>query len=406
MAPAGIGAMTAMWAGSQGRLTGWRAALIWLVAASGIVAIALAQIWNPADWVIVLIIAEVMVSFVLVGSVLVVRLPENPIGWLLWASGAGLGWAAAGVAYGNGSVDACGGCFPATVPIALLANATFAPVLGTVGIFIPLLFPDGRLPSPAWRPLAWFAVASIAMFTAMIAFTPGDISDAIPIENPIGFDGFGGLSGLVGLVTVAMVLLSMVLALVSVIWRFRHAGSVQRQQLRWFGYASLLMVAAVAIGIGLNWDSGWVVMFTGLGLMPLATGVAILRYRLYDLDRLVSRTIAYAAVTALLVLTYASLILLLEGPMGTFTNGDTLTVALSTLAVAALFTPVRRRVQRVVDRRFDRARYDAERTTAAFSDRLRDEVDLATVTADLDGTVRRAMAPASMGVWLRSGSAR
>ena len=399
--------MTALGAGSQGRLTGWRAALIWLVAASGIVAIALAQIWNPADWVIVLIIAEVMVSFVLVGSVLVVRLPENPIGWLLWASGAGLGWAAAGVAYGNGSVDACGGCFPATVPIALLANATFAPVLGTVGIFIPLLFPDGRLPSPAWRPLAWFAVASIAMFTAMIAFTPGDISDAIPIENPIGFDGFDGfrgLSGLVGLVTVAMVLLSMVLALVSVIWRFRHAGSVQRQQLRWFGYASLLMVAAVAIGIGLNWDSGWVVMFTGLGLMPLATGVAILRYRLYDLDRLVSRTIAYAVVTGGLVLAYFMINLGLTAVFSSFARGNSVVVAASTLAVAALFTPVRRRVQRTVDRRFDRARYDADRTTAAFSERLRNEVDLATVTADLDGTVRRAMAPTRMSVWLRGAS--
>ena len=131
----------------------------------------------------------------------------------------------------------------------------------------------------------------------------------------------------------------------------------------------------------------------------------MLHYRLYELDRLVSRTIAYAVVTGLLLATYAGLILVLEGPLGTAAGGETLPVALSTLAVAALFTPVRRRVQRVVDRRFDRARYDAEGTAAAFSERLRDEVDLATVTADLDATVRTAIAPATMLVWLREGRA-
>lgn len=390
-------------AGSPGRLAGWRAAIIWLVAASGIVAIGLAEILDPVDWLTVLIIAEVVVSFSLVGAVVVVRLPGNPIGWLLWASGAGLGWAVAGVAYGNGSVDTCGGCLPATVPIALLANVSFAPILGVVGIFIPLLLPDGQLPSPRWRPLAWFASASIAMYTAVIAFNPGDISDSIPIENPIGFDGFGGLSGPVGIVTVAMVLLSMVLALASVIWRFRHAGAVQRQQLRWFGYASLLMVGAVAVGLVSTWDSAWVVIFVGLGLMPLATGVAILRFRLYDLDRLVSRTIAYAVVTGGLILVYLAINLGLTTAFSSLASGNSVVVAASTLVVAALFTPLRRRVQRVVDRHFDRARYDAERTATSFAERLRNEVDLVAVAADLDETVRAAIAPSSVGVWLRAG---
>ena len=138
-----------------------------------------------------------------------------------------------------------------------------------------------------------------------------------------------------------------------------------------------------------------------VSVIPVSIGIAMLRYRLYELDRLVSRTIAYAVVTGLLVATYAGLILLLEGPLGSAAGGETIPVALSTLAVAALFAPVRRWVQRVVDRRFDRARYDAERTALAFSERLRDEVDLSTVTTDLHSTVRLAMAPTAMHVWLR-----
>ena len=223
--------------------------------------------------------------------------------------------------------------------------------------------------------------------------------------------GFGGpgtpgrdnaaVDGPIGTAAVALLVVAMVLALCSVTWRFRHAGPLHRQQLRWFGYAVLLMVVAVLVGVAAPWESSWVVMFAGLGLLPLAIGVAMLRYRLYELDRLVSRTIAYAVVTGLLLATYAGLILVLEGPLGTATGGETLPVALSTLAVAALFTPVRRRVQRVVDRRFDRARYDAEGTAAAFSERLRDQIDLPSVAAELEVSVRGSMAPASLVLWLR-----
>lgn len=393
--------MTAMSAGAQGWLIGWGAAIIWLVAASGIVAIGLAEVFNPDAPIVVLIVAGVVMSFGLVGAVVVVRLPGNLVGWLLWASGVGLGWATAGYAYGTHSAVTCGGCLPATVPIALLANVSFAPILGLVGIFIPLLFPDGKLPSPRWRPFAGFALASIVAFTAILAFSPGDISDGIAIANPIGIEGLDGAKGPVGIMAAAMLLLSMVLALTSVVWRFRHAGTVQRQQLRWFGYAALLMVAAVVVGLGAQWDSAWVAMVAGLGLMPLATGVAILRYRLYDLDRLVSRTIAYAVVTGALVLTYFTINLGLTTVFSSVARGNSIVVAASTLAVAAVSTPLRHRVQRVVDRRFDRARYDAERTTAAFSERLRNEVDIETAARELEGTVRRAMAPTGVGIWLR-----
>ncbi len=140
--------------------------------------------------------------------------------------------------------------------------------------------------------------------------------------------------------------------------------------------------------------------------MPLAIAVAILRYRLYDLDRIISRTISYVLITGVLAVTYAAVILVLQGPLGAVTGGDTITVALSTLVVAALFQPLRRRAQKVVDRRFDRARFDAERTTVAFAERLRDEVDIAAVTDDLSSTIHEVVRPASLGLWLRGSEHR
>jgi hypothetical protein len=383
------------------RLTGWRAAVVWVVAVSGFVAIGLGQILNPDSLIVVLIIGAVIESFGLVGAILVVRLPGNPVGWLLWASGAALAWAVAGVTYATHSGLACGGCLPATVPIALIANAGFAPILGAVGIFLPLLFPDGRLPSPRWRPVAWLGLAAIVMFTSMIGFAPGPISAAIPIENPVGFTGLGEFFGLFGIVATVTLLVSMVLALVSVIWRFRHSDAIERQQLRWFGYAGLGMVAAVAVGLIAPWESAWVLIFAGLGLLPLATGVAILRYRLYDLDRLVSRTIAYATVVGILLAVFAGGILIFQAALEPLIGKNGAGVAASTLLVVALFQPLLRRVKARVDRRFNRGRYDAERTVTAFAGRLRDEVDLASLGVDIRATVIHTVEPASVSLWLR-----
>lgn len=384
---------------SQTRLTGWRAAAIWLVTASGIVAIGFAEIFNPADWIVVLMFVTVIVSFGVVGAVLVVRLPGNLVGWLLWGSGLALVWSVAGIAYTTRSAGACGGCWPATVPLALLTNMAFAPIAGIVGIFIPLLFPDGRLPSPRWRPVAWLGLFSIALLVAAIAFTPGPISSGV--ENPIGIDAFSSSGGAGTVATLAGFAVAMILALTSVVWRFRQADAVQRQQLRWFGYATVAMLACLVVGLSRAFDWTWVVLIAGLGLIPLATGIAILRYRLYDLDRLVSRTIAYAVVSGGLILVYLAINLGLTTVFSSLATGNSVVVAASTLAVAALFTPLRRRVQRIVDRRFDRARYDAELTASAFSERLRNEVDIQTVAAELDTTVRRAMAPGGVGIWLR-----
>ena len=181
--------------------------------------------------------------------------------------------------------------------------------------------------------------------------------------------------------------------------RLRRAGEIEREQLKWFTFAAIPEVGLIVASAFVTLPPLGAILIAPL--LPAAATMAILRYRLFEIDRIVSRTIAYLAITGVLVATYAVVILVLQGPLGAVTGGDTIAVALSTLVVAALFQPVRRRAQTVVDRRFDRARFDAERTAAAFSERLRDETDIATVTADLDGTVREVLKPTALTLWLR-----
>jgi len=384
-------------------MTGPHAVAVWLVAASGFLAIILAQLLNPADLAFVLVLEAVIGPFSVVGALLVTRLRRNPIGWILLAGGTLIAWAVAGVSYATLSGDTCG-CLPGTVPIALAANVLIVPVIGGIGVFVPLLFPDGHLPSPRWRLVAWFAIVAIGLLTVVVALTPGEMSSGAMVPNPIGIDGFDGTDGAFGLLAYGPLIVALGLAFASVVWRFRHSRDVERQQLRWFGGAAFMMVALVSLGaspIGPMPDAGWIVMLAGLALLPIGTGVAILRYRLYDLDRLVSRTIAYGLVTGALLVVYLAVNLALTTLLSSIATTDSLAVAASTLVVAALFTPIRQRVKQVVDRRFDRARYDAEGMTIAFSDRLRNEVDIAAVSRDLDTTIRTAIAPTTLTLWIR-----
>jgi hypothetical protein len=380
-----------------------RALIAWLVVAADLTAVLLAQLYNATP-LISIVLVSVIASFVIVGATLVTRVAANPIGWILWSSGSFMAWSIAANTYANYSLDRFGGTLPGTVAVALLSNVGIIPILTVTAIFVPLLFPDGHLPSPGWRAVGWFAGVAIGLTTFISALKPGPMSNGVAIENPIASTGVGTLPEVVGVAVVGALFLSFGLAVGSVVWRYRHGAPVERQQTRWFASAALVMLVAVAVGfsgVGPLAEGGWLLVLAGLALMPIAIGVAILRYRLYDLDRLVSRTISYGLLTGALLAAYAALILVLEGPLGAITTGNTLAVALSTLVVAALFQPVRQRIQRVVDHRFDRARFDADRTAAAFSERLRDEIDIATLTADLDSTVRVALRPATIGLWLR-----
>jgi hypothetical protein len=245
---------------------------------------------------------------------------------------------------------------------------------------------------------------------------PGDVHLLPGIHNPVGIGPdlrpiFGErVPGAVAILAAALIFPLFALSVTS---RYRAAARIERQQLKWFFLATgltvsamLVLAASTILTQGPLGETLITVFAIAATSVPVAIGIAILRYHLFEIDRLVSRTISYALITAILVATYAAVILVLQGPLGNLLGGDTVSVALSTLVVAALFQPLRRRIQRAVDGRFDRARFDGERTSAAFSERLRHETDIAMVVSDLDSTVRSALRPTSLGLWLRPGAER
>jgi len=337
-----------------------------------------------------------------VGALLSRRRPENPIGPILL--GLALLVTASVVADG---IFAASDAAAAGLAVRLLVWFNEWVIFlwfGLVGVLLPLLFPDGRLPSRRWRPVLWAGAATVALSILGTAFGAprfdgipnplaigGPVGDALEAVVAIGGPGFG---------------IVVLLSLASVVARSRRARGVERQQLKWFGYAIGLLLtglAASAISEATGWqligDLGWTVFLASLIFaMPLAIAVAILRYRLYDIDLVIRRTLVYGALTLILGAAYLGSVLLVSLAVGE----SGLATAVSTLAVAALFRPARARIQAVVDRRFYRRRYDAAQTLEAFGTRLRDELDLEALTADVHGVVRDTVQPAHVSLWLRS----
>ncbi|HEX3213598.1 MAG TPA: hypothetical protein VH016_13595, partial [Actinomycetota bacterium] len=323
--------------------------------------------------------------------------------------GLGLPMALSGLAtvYAYYGLMARPGALPAADWAALYHGVSLLAALGALQ-FVLLLTPTGSLPSPRWRWWAWLAGGSAAVAlatTLFLPFEPPFQATPNPLDAPAALSGVvRPLSNLAWIVTA----LGLPVAAGSLLLRFRRARGVERQQLRWLVLAAavataLLVVTALALGLGLLAPTGndvllgWVSAVV-LGLMPLATGAAILRYRLYDLDRIVSRTVAYGLVTVLLAGVYAVVVLALGQLLG---QNSSLVVAGATLAVAAIFQPARRRVQAAVDRRFNRHRYDAARTIQAFSGRLRQQVDLDSLSAELLAVTDQTMQPTTVSLWLR-----
>jgi hypothetical protein len=343
-----------------------------------------------------------LVSAATVGAVLASRRPAHPVGWLLLILGLALnagGVAAAYTAYG---LVARPGALPAAGAVARYVPALILTALPALS-FVLLLTPTGSLPSPRWRWWAWVTVAAPVALLVAVAVARGSLDPRYQAEsNPLDFRGVDGALLVVNQLTLGVTLLALLVAAGSLVVRFRRARGVERLQLRWVAWAAALValaaiaaLASSALGFSevLDWAAGACV-----ALLPLATGAAILRYRLYDLDRIISRTVAYGLLTVLLGGGYAAVVLGLGQLLG---RDSPLVVAGATLAVAAAFQPARRRIQAVVDRRFDRRRYDAARTIAGFSARLRQQVDLDTLTAELLGVVEQTMQPASVSLWLR-----
>jgi hypothetical protein len=330
-----------------------------------------------------------------VGALIASRLPTNPYGWL-WCA---LGFLYAVVAASDGlrrtGVISRGGGW-------VLLGSAFA-VIVCLLVFVLLLFPTGRLPGPAWRWPARAAVLGAAAMILVIPFAPS-------LDDTTGPGPWvvGGRTGDV-LADVlrggfAVMLFLILTAAASVLLRFRRAGPVERQQLKWFVLAAGLASASVAVDLlGARVDARlWsVVDAVGFALFPLAVGIAMLRYRLYEIDRIISRTLSYGLLTGGLVALYFVAVAVLRPLLEPITGSSALAVAGSTLAVAAVFSPARRRLQTAVDRRFDRAGYDAARVVDAFAARLRDQVDLDEVSAGLCDTVTATVAPIRVGVWLR-----
>lgn len=349
-----------------------------------------------------IVLGVVFIGYAMVGALIASRRPEHRIGWILLGipSFTGLGFTTEQYAiYAAAQPEA----LPVAGVAAWLASWTWFPGLGLLGFGL-LLFPTGRLPSGRWRPILWLLIASIPVNSALFALAPTAAAGDFGFENPLGILPASLVSALeapAGLLMVAAIVFSAAAPIV----RFRHARSVERDQLKWFLSAAGLLAIVLPLSLVAEEvapDGLSALLFpAALAGLPVAIGVAILRHRLFDIDLLINRALVYGALTVVLGAVYVGAILLLQGLLNPITGGGTLAVAASTLAVAALFRPVRIRVQAAVDRRFYRSRYDAGRTVAAFSGQLRGDVDLDALTDRLADTAADTMRPASVSVWLK-----
>lgn len=346
-----------------------------------------------------------VVAFSTTGALVGSRLPANPIGWLM--CGTALSWVAAGASL--------------VYAESILGDATLSPIWTVVvwpltwgwnvgialAIFALLFFPNGRLPSPRWR----IAVAVVALGTVLTeasnTLAAGPIEDTT-VTNPLGIRGAETVLDFAGMVGFVSSVLGVLAAVAAIVVRFRRAHGVEREQIKWLAYAGAVVAACVPaataietlIGTEAAADISNFIITLSLALIPAAIGIAILRYRLYDIDRVVNKTLVYGLLTAVLVAGYAMSVLLVQSLLP-LSDDSPIVVAASTLVMVALFGPLRRRIQNIVDRRFYRRRYDAARTVEDFSARLRNEIDLDELTAHLLDVVSTSVNPSSASLWLR-----
>jgi hypothetical protein len=397
--------------GFQARTTAW---LAWLVCGLALMLLTagLVLLWTspdgplPEGYASRAAQAISLVSLLgppLLGGVLAARRPANPYGWL-WAA-YGLGWAVVGFtnAYAIYVSASGAGMLRWAGSIAWMGTVAFVPLLGLTALLL-LLFPDGRPPSPRWRWVTRAIGVTVVVTTVAGALLPADEGD--PIGNPLAVQGsIEALADTVVNLGITALFLAILLSAVSLLLRFRRARGLQRQQLKWLAYGGGFLAAYILLDMVSQVPPGLVdalIEALTFGALYAGVGMAVLRYRLYDIDRLINRTLVYGLLTALLAGVYAGAVLVLGQVFGGV-GGDppSWAVAGATLAVAALFRPARRRIQAVVDRRFNRRKYDAARTVEAFSRRLRDELDLDALSAELLAVVDQTMQPSAASLWLR-----
>ena len=352
--------------------------------------------------------ALAFVSFLIVGLLIAARRPENPIGWMFCVIGLASAWDFFAQQYAIYALVTRPGALPAGVWMAW-TRIWAATAVWALMFFALLLFPDGRLPSPRWRPFAWFAAGVLILVGVLFAFESRRLGD-VRLANPMGIERLAGIIELSQSI-LSPITLGIGLAVAgSVILRFRRASGEERQQLEWLAYtAGFFLSLSVLHLLNTQLLHNHVIEFVGeilwivaIAIVPTSVGIAILRYRLYEIDIIINRTLVYGSLTATLIILYFGGIVVLQRVFVILTGEkSTLAVVASTLLIAALFTPLRRRIQGFIDRRFYRRKYDARKTLEALSTKLKNETDMDALSDDLVGVVRETMQPAHVSLWLR-----
>ena len=346
-------------------------------------------------------------AFATTGALVASRVPSNPSGWIFCLIGVVMAAGNLPYQYADYALYVAPGSLPGGVTAAVLQNLGLPSAFGLLGLSL-LLFPDGRLLSRRWLPAAAAALIGSAALAVGYALRPGRLDPPFErITNPFGVGSFELMDGLSGLGWMLSAV-SVALAAVAIIVRLRRSRDQERQQLKWIGLAAAVAGVVMVINLisfllevqGIDQVRLVVVGLAFVGL-PVAAGIAILRHRLYDIDLVINRTLVYGALTATLAAAYVGSVLLLQLALSPLTSDSGLAIAGSTLAVAALFGPARRRIQRAVDRRFYRRRYDGARTLEGFNASLRDELDLDALGTELRGVVTETMQPSHVSLWLR-----
>jgi hypothetical protein len=363
------------------------------------------QVGGETDDSSVVIDLVTLLVFSVVGAIIASRQPRNAIGWIFCGVGVTVGlnsfagdyaefWLASG--FGNTILGESA---------AWLSSWSWSLLLYVPTSSVLLLFPDGRLPSPRWRHVAWGIALGAAGGVAGLALKAGPLVDFPQISNPYGVAGpVVGIVGVVGSIVAAG---SMVASAVSLIFRLRRTRGEQRQQLKWLAYWGAVAVAAIGVGaLVIPWSVPVSILIMSVAMLglPIFTGIAIVRHRLYDIDLIINLTLVYAILSATLAVVYFGGIVVLQRVFAGLTGQEKLpqlAIVASTLAIAALFAPLRRRIQSFIDRRFYRRKYDARKTLEAFSTKLREETDLAALSDDLTSVIEETMQPAHVSLWLR-----
>ena len=389
------------------RAAAWLAWSLWalcvgLFALTLVLLVLTPPIRNTWPDALIVLLRVMALTFPTVGALIASRRPKNPIGWILCGTGLFTGVRSFAQAYAYFGLVGQPSLLPAAEYMAWLGSWARVPVVGLASTLVLVVFPDGKLLNRSWWAVVWMAVGGSALVALFMALDPS-------WNNPLALERgvFKDLVEPLGRIGFVLLIVSWLCAAIALLIRVDKGSPVERQQIKWLAYFAILMFVGFAF-VGAGWfGSNWnywaeILSSAAFNCLPVGVGIAILKYRLYDIDLLINRTLVYGALTGILALVYLGGVVALQALFRYLTGqGSQLAIVASTLAIAALFGPLRRRIQAFIDRRFYRRKYDVTKTLEAFSAKLRDETDLDALRADLVGVVGETMQPAHVSLWLR-----